>query len=191
MAFLTTSSPIVVHSSPWSLCNHYLRSLRSISSYLPHIILKLIDKHEGLIKSWSNICVVPSTTIKRIWQSCYRLPSLRTTTPSKDLLIKPHSLSTIGIIQSLINSTSTKWIIQQPETLLLNYLRFIQRWRISFLKRKTNKRIIQTSLEKRILWSTLKISYGYFIGISRPIAYVINLTFVVLYPSWLLSKSMM
>jgi hypothetical protein len=90
IAFLTTSSPIVVHSSPRSFSNHFLRSLRSRSSYLPYIILRLMDKRKGLIKSWSNICDVPSTTINTIGQNCYYLPSLYTTIPSKDLLIKPH-----------------------------------------------------------------------------------------------------
>jgi hypothetical protein len=123
MAFLMTSSPIVVHSSPQSLGNHYSRSLKSRSlksrslksrslklrsSYLLHIILGLMDKQKGLIKSWSNICVVPSTTIKTIGWSCYHLTSLHTTTPSKDLLSRPHSLPTMGTTQSLISSTSTK-----------------------------------------------------------------------------------
>jgi hypothetical protein len=55
MAFPTTSSSIVVHSSPRSFGNHYSRSLKSESSYLSHIILRLMDKQIGLIKAWSNI----------------------------------------------------------------------------------------------------------------------------------------
>jgi hypothetical protein len=108
MAFLTRSPLIAVHSLPQSFGNHYSRSLRSRSSYLPHIILRLMDKRKGLIKSWSNICIVPSTTIKTIGLSCYHLPSLRTTLPSKDLLSRPHSLSTMCTTQSSISSTSTK-----------------------------------------------------------------------------------
>jgi hypothetical protein len=127
MTFLTTSFPIVVHCLPRSFGNYYSRSLRSRSSYLPHIILRLMDKPNGLIKPWSNICVVLSTTIKTIGRSCYHLPSLRTTTPSKDLLSRPRSLPTMDTTQSLISSTSTKWKIQQLETLLLDCLRFIQR----------------------------------------------------------------
>jgi hypothetical protein len=127
MAFLTTSSPIKVHSSPQNFGNHYSRSLRSRLSYLPHIILRLMDKQKGLIKSWSNIYVVPSTTIKTIGRSCYHLPSLRTTTPSKDILSIVHSLPTMGTTQSSINLISTKWKIQQPETLLLDCLRFIRK----------------------------------------------------------------
>jgi hypothetical protein len=109
MAFMTTSSPIVVHSSPPSFGNHYSRSLRSRSSDLPHIIFKLMDKWKGLIKSWNNICVVPSTVIKTIGQNYYHLPSLRITTPSKDLLSRLHSLPTMDTTQSSISSTSTKW----------------------------------------------------------------------------------
>jgi hypothetical protein len=71
--------------------------------------------------------LVPSTTIKTIGRSCYHLPSLHRTTPSKDLLNRPHSLRTMDTIQSLIISTSTKWKIQQPETLLLDHLRFIRK----------------------------------------------------------------
>jgi hypothetical protein len=127
MAFLMTSSPIVVHSSPLSFGNHYSRSLRPRSSCLPCIILRLMDKPNGLIKSWNNIYIVPSITIKIIGRSCYHLPSLRTTTPSKDLLSRPCSLPTMDTIQSSISSTSTKWKIQQPETLLFNCLRFIRR----------------------------------------------------------------
>jgi hypothetical protein len=182
---------ILVHNSSWSFGNHYSRSLRSRSSYLPHIILRLMDKQKGLIKSWSNIYIVLSTTIKTIEQSCYHLPSLRITISSKDLLSRPHSLPIMGTIQSLISFTSTMWKIQQPKTLLFNFLRFIQRWRINFLKLKTDKRIIQISLEKRILWSTLKIRYGYFAIISRSFAHVINVTSVVLDPSRLISKSML
>jgi hypothetical protein len=89
MAFLTTSSPIMVYSSPRSFGNQYSRSLRSRSSYLPYIILKLMNKQKGLIKSWNNICIVPSTTIKIVGRSCYHLPSLLTTTPCKDLFIRP------------------------------------------------------------------------------------------------------
>jgi hypothetical protein len=127
MAFRTTSSSIVVHNSPRSFGNHYSKSLGARSSYFLHIILKLMDKQKGLIKSWSNICIVPSTTIKIIGQSCYHLPSLCTKTPSKDLFITSHSLPIMGTIQSLINLISTKWKIQQLETLLLDCLRFIQR----------------------------------------------------------------
>ena len=64
-------------------------------------------------------------TIKTIGQNCCHLPSLRIRTPSKDLFNRLHSLPTISIIQSLISSTLTKWKIQQPETLLLDYPRFI------------------------------------------------------------------
>jgi hypothetical protein len=116
-----------VHNSPRSFGNHYSRSLRPRSSCLPCIILRLMDKPNGLIKSWNNIYIVPSITIKIIGRSCYHLPSLRTTTPSKDLLSRPCSLPTMDTIQSSISSTSTKWKIQQPETLLFNCLRFIRR----------------------------------------------------------------
>jgi hypothetical protein len=112
MAFLMTSSPIVVHSSPLSFGNHYSRSLRPRSSYLPHIILKLMDKQKRLIKSRNNIYIVISTTIKTIGQNCYHLLSLCTTIPFKDLFSRSHSLPTMGTIQSLISSTSTKWKIQ-------------------------------------------------------------------------------
>jgi hypothetical protein len=44
MAFLTTSSPIVIYNSLQSFGNHYSRSLRSRSSYLPHVIIRLMDK---------------------------------------------------------------------------------------------------------------------------------------------------
>jgi hypothetical protein len=44
MASLMTSFPIVVHSSPQSFGNHYSRSLKSRLNYLPHIILRLMDK---------------------------------------------------------------------------------------------------------------------------------------------------
>jgi hypothetical protein len=74
MVFLTTSSR--------SFGNHYSKSLRSKSSYLLHIILKFMDKQKRLIKSWNNICVVPSITIKTIGQSCYYLSSLLITIPS-------------------------------------------------------------------------------------------------------------
>jgi hypothetical protein len=87
------------------------KTLSSRSSYLPHIILRLIDKQKGLIKSWSNIYIVPSTTIKTIGQSCYHLSSLHTT-PSKDLFNRSHFLPNMDTIQSLINLTSTKWKIQ-------------------------------------------------------------------------------
>jgi hypothetical protein len=63
---LDKSSLIVVHSSPRSFGNHFSKSLRSRSSYLLSKIFRLMDKYKGLIKSWSNICVVPSTTIKTI-----------------------------------------------------------------------------------------------------------------------------
>jgi hypothetical protein len=96
MDFLTISSLIVVYNSPQSSGNHYSRSLRSRSSYLPHIILRLMGKHKGLIKSWSNIYIVSSTTIKTIGWSCYHLSSLCTTIPSKDLLSIFHSLPTMG-----------------------------------------------------------------------------------------------
>jgi hypothetical protein len=127
MAFLTTSSPIVINTSPQSFGNHYSRSLKSRSSYLPHIILRLMDKQKRLIKFLNNICIVPSTTIKTIGRSCYHLPSLHRITPFKDLLSRFHSLLTMGTIQSLISSALTKWKIQQPKTLLLDCLRFIQR----------------------------------------------------------------
>ena len=64
MAFMMTSSPIVVHNSSQSFGNHYSRSLRSRSSYILYIILRLMDKQKGLTKSWNNIYIVPSTTIK-------------------------------------------------------------------------------------------------------------------------------
>jgi hypothetical protein len=98
MAFPITSSPIVIHSSPQSFCNHYLRSLKLRSNYLPYIILRLMDKQKWLIKSWSNICVVPSTTIKTIRRSCYHFSSLLTTISSKDLFSKSHSLPIMGTI---------------------------------------------------------------------------------------------
>jgi hypothetical protein len=109
MAFLMISSPIMVHSSPQSFGNHYSISLRSRSSYLPHIILILINKPNGLIKSWSNICIVASTTIKTIGWSCYHLPSLRATIPSKDLLSRSRSLPIMGTTQNSISSISIKW----------------------------------------------------------------------------------
>ena len=92
LAFFTTSSPLVVHSSPQSFGNHYSKSLRSRSSYLPHIIFIFMDKQKGLIKSWNNICIIPSITIKTIGQSCYHLLSLYITIPSKDLLNRLHFL---------------------------------------------------------------------------------------------------
>ena len=58
-------------------------------------------------------------------------------------------------------------------------------------KAQDQQNIIHKSLRKRILWSTLGIRYGYFVVISRPIIHVINLTSVILDPSWLLSKSIM
>jgi hypothetical protein len=141
MTFLTISSLIVALSSLRSFGNHYSRSLRLRSSYLPHIILKLMDKQKGLINSWSNICIVSLTSIRTIGQSCYLL-NLHTTILFKDILSRLHSLPIMGTIHSLISSTSTKWKIQQLETLLLNCLRFIWRRRINFLKLKIDKMIM-------------------------------------------------
>jgi hypothetical protein len=171
----------------WQLLFKILKvKIKLWSAYHPQIDGKL-ERVNQVLEQYLR-CT--STTIKTIGRNYYHLPSLRTTTPSKGLFNKSHSLPTIGIIQSLISLTSTKKKIQQLGNLLLDYLRFTHRWRINFLKLKIDKRIMQTSLGKYILWLTLKIRYNYFIVISRKIIHVKNLTSDVLDPFQLLSKSM-
>jgi hypothetical protein len=108
MAFLSTSSPILKVKIKLSFAYHCQTDGQ-------------IERDNQVLEKYLRC------TIKTIGQSCYHLLSLRTTTPSKDLLSRLHSLPTMGIFQSLISSTSTKWKIQQLEALLLDYLRFIRR----------------------------------------------------------------
>jgi hypothetical protein len=128
----------VVHSSSQSFGNHYSRSLKSRSSCLSYHS-QIDGQTERVNQVLEKYLRCTINYHQDNWTKLLPLAKFAYNNTIQRSIQQIPFFANIGIIQSLISSISTKWKIQQPETLLLNCLRFIRRRRINRQKDNADK----------------------------------------------------